>query len=224
MPIAQLPDTEPANTIKDTSPSEAEQAVAVISLAFATDPAARWTFPDALAYLTHFPAMVRAFGGPAFAQGTAYHVDGFAGAALWLPPGVEPDEETLVSIVQQAAPAERQADLFGVFERMGESHPTEPHWYLPLIGVDPMEQGKGHGAALLQRVLRRCDREGMLAYLESSNPANIPLYQRHGFRVIDTIQVGSSPPIFPMLRQAAISSVTNATRSATGTRGNSTSS
>lgn len=196
-------DKNPTKTVKDTSPSDAERAVAVIGLAFAADPAARWTFPDALTYLTHFPAMVRAFSGHAFAQGTAYHIDGFAGAALWLAPGVGPDQETLVSIVKQAAPPERQADLFGVFERMGDSHPAEPHWYLPLIGVDPMEQGKGHGSALLRRVLRRCDRDGVLTYLESSNPANIPLYERHGFKLLDTIQVGSSPPIFPMLRRPA---------------------
>jgi len=44
------------------------------------------------------------------------------------------------------------------------------------------------------------------AYLESSNPANIPLYQGHGFDILDTIQVGSSPPIFP---HAAATSVTH---------------
>jgi hypothetical protein len=38
--------------------------------------------------------------------------------------------------------------------------------------------------------------------LESSNPANIPLYERHGFSVLGTIQVGSSPSVFPMLRSA----------------------
>ena len=26
---------------------------------------------------------------------------------------------------------------------MGEFHPTEPHWYLPLIGVDVTKQGRG---------------------------------------------------------------------------------
>jgi hypothetical protein len=44
------------------------------------------------------------------------------------------------------------------------------------------------------------DRDHMLAYLESSNPKNIPLYERHGFELLGTIQVGTSPPIFPMLR------------------------
>jgi hypothetical protein len=42
----------------------------------------------------------------------------------------------------------------------------------------------------------------MAAYLESSNPAKVPLYERHGSVILGTIQVGSSPPIFPMLRAA----------------------
>jgi ribosomal protein S18 acetylase RimI-like enzyme len=98
--------------------------------------------------------------------------------------------------------AERQAQVFGIFERMGRYHPHEPHWYLPLIGVDPRHQRRGHGSALLQHALAQCDRDHAPAYLESSNPANVPLYERHGFAVMDTIQVGSSPPIFPMLRRA----------------------
>ena len=46
-----------------------------------------------------------------------------------------------------------------------------------------------------------CDRDKKLAYLESTNPRNIPLYERHGFELLGTIQVGKSPPIFPMLRK-----------------------
>jgi hypothetical protein len=42
--------------------------------------------------------------------------------------------------------------------------------------------------------------------MQPPNPANIPLYQRHGFDILDTIQVGSSPPIFP---HAAATSVTH---------------
>ena len=194
------PDSRP--TITATTASDAERTVAVIVLAFASDPAARWTFPDAATYLTHFPAVVRAFGGNAFAHGAAHHVEDFAGAALWLPPGVHPDQDTMAAIVQQAVAPERQGEVVAVFERMGSCHPAEPHWYLPLIGVDPAHQRLGHGSALLAHALRRCDEDHLPAYLESSNPANIPLYERHGFEVIDTIQIGASPPIVPMLRQA----------------------
>jgi len=72
---------------------------------------------------------------------------------------------------------------------------------LPLIGVDLPQQGKGYGSALLQHALLPCERDTKLAYLESTNPKHIPLYERHGFEVLGTIQVGASPPIFPMLRK-----------------------
>jgi ribosomal protein S18 acetylase RimI-like enzyme len=52
----------------------------------------------------------------------------------------------------------------------------------------------------MEHALSRCDAEGLPAYLESSNPRNIPLYQRHGFEILGKIQVGSSPPVVPMLR------------------------
>ncbi len=53
----------------------------------------------------------------------------------------------------------------------------------------------------MQHTLVPSDRDRKPAYLESSNPKNIPLYERHGFELLGTIQVGNSPPIFPMLRK-----------------------
>ena len=84
---------------------------------------------------------------------------------------------------------------------MAKHHPREPHWYLPLIGVDPAHQGKGYGDALMANALERCDRDRAPAYLESTNPRNISLYRRHGFEPIGTIQAGSSPLLVPMLRR-----------------------
>ncbi|MDQ3697930.1 MAG: GNAT family N-acetyltransferase [Gemmatimonadota bacterium] len=186
--------------VSTTAAGETEQAVAVIALAFSTDPVARWSLPDPSQYLIHFPAVVRAFGGRAFTHGTGHHSADFAGAALWLPPGVSPDEEALGAAVEASVSPKRQPEVFALFEQMAGYHPSAPHWYLPLIGVDPLHQGKGHGSALLQHALIQCDRDHAPAYLESTNPANIPLYQRHGFEIIATIQEGSSPPIVPMLR------------------------
>jgi GNAT superfamily N-acetyltransferase len=186
--------------VTTVAPAEAERAVAVIVLAFGADPAARWTYPDPHDYVTYFPAIVRAFGGGAFAAGTAHRVGPFAGAALWLPPGVHPDDAAMGAALERSVPAPRLPEFTAVFERMRSHHPREPHWYLPLIGVDPVHQNQGHGSALLRHALAQCDRIGVPAYLESSNPANVPLYERHGFVMLDTIQVGSSPPISPMLR------------------------
>jgi ribosomal protein S18 acetylase RimI-like enzyme len=170
-------------------------------MAFGTDPVARWVYPESSQYLTYFPSFIRAFGGRAFESGSVHYVDGFMAAALWLPPNVHPDEDALMALFDETVSEEIKRDLFPVFEEMGKYHPGEPHWYLPMIGADPLQQGKGYGSALLQYALSICDRDGKLAYLESSNPQNIPLYQRHGFELTGTIQVGASPPLFPMLRR-----------------------
>ena len=183
------------------SESEQEAVVAVITLAFSTDPMARWTFPDPATYLRVLPDVARAFGDKGFAHGAAHLAAGGAAAAMWLPPGVHPDRERLTSLIEEHAPSEQQADLERVFAQMETHHPSEPCWYLPLIGADPSCQGRGYGSALLRYALEQCDRDGMPAYLESSNPRNIPLYQRHGFEIIGTIQAGTSPAVVPMLRR-----------------------
>jgi ribosomal protein S18 acetylase RimI-like enzyme len=174
--------------------------VAALVLAFSADPANRWMYPAPDSYLRHFPAFVMALGGRAFACGTAHFIGDVQAAALWLPPGAQPDEEALMALLHDGLSEEVQRDLTGIFDQMGSYHPHEPHWYLPWIGVDPAQQRKGLGSTLLTHALRACDAAGTPAYLESSNPENIPLYQRHGFEVMGTIQVGTSPPITPMLR------------------------
>jgi ribosomal protein S18 acetylase RimI-like enzyme len=180
---------------------EQQLVIAVITLAFSSDPMARWTFPDPATYLKVMPQVAVAFGGNGFAHGTAHLAGGGTAAAMWLPPGVQPDNERLTALIGEHAPKEQQADLDRVFAQMETYHPSEPCWYLPLIGVDPTCQGRGYGSALLRYALEQCDRDGMPAYLESSNPRNIPLYQRHGFEIIGAIQAGTSPTVVPMLRR-----------------------
>ncbi len=187
--------------IRTATASDEAAAIAVVVLAFGADPAARWAWPDPDQYLRHFPGFVQAFGGQAFAHGSACCAEGYAGAALWLPPQVSPDEETMMAILESTGSAQVRQDGAALFEQMGRYHPQEPHWYLPFIGVDPVQQGQGLGGALMRHGLAACDRDRTLAYLESSNPKNVPLYERHGFELLGTIQVGTSPPIFPMLRR-----------------------
>jgi ribosomal protein S18 acetylase RimI-like enzyme len=183
--------------------TEHEQAVVdVLTLAFAQDPMARWSLPDAHLYLKVWPHVVRAFGGHALPNGSADVLEDGGGAALWLPPGVEPDGDRLAGLMQEHAPAPRIPALMAIFDQMADFHPTEPHWYLPLIGVDPSRQGMGLGSILMRHAVARSDRAGAPAYLESSNPRNISLYERYGFERLGIIQSGGSPEVVPMLRRA----------------------
>jgi GNAT superfamily N-acetyltransferase len=192
--------TTPAVT--KTSSVEIERAVAVMTLAFTADPLMRWLFPDASQYLRYFPAFLRAFASKAVLHGTSLQVGDCAGVAFWLPPNVGPDQAALSAIMQEGIASNRQAEVSAFRERTGSYRPTKPYWWLPLIGVDPVHHHKGFGSTLLRHALVQCDSDHMAAHLETGNPANVPLYERYGFKSLGVVQVGSSPTVFPMQRAA----------------------
>ena len=189
-----------APEVKSADVTIRSHAISTIVLGFAADPMARWAWPDPSEYLRIMPRFVNAFGGRAFEHGTAYVTPGARSAALWLPPGIEPDEAEMGAIMEQSLRPEIVEDIGVVTKGMAEHHPSEPHWYLPLVAADPNWIGQGLGTLLMKHALRRCDEEGIAAYLESSNPRNISFYQRLGFRITGRIQSGSSPVLTPMLR------------------------
>jgi ribosomal protein S18 acetylase RimI-like enzyme len=189
-----------APVVVDAAVTDRPQTTAALVAAFTADPFIRWMLPDANQYLTYFPEVLRHFGGGAFDCGSAHRTSDFSGAALWLPPGVLPDEEALGGVMQAGVAPDLHDEVFGVLEQVGASHPDEEHWYLPTIGVDPRSQGIGHGSALLTHALATIDEQRVAAYLESTNPRNVPLYERFGFSVVGEIRAGSSPTVTPMFR------------------------
>ena len=189
--------------VRSASADIQASTINTIVLGFAADPMTRWVWPDSSEYLRIMPKFAMAFGGRAFEHGTAYITERARAAALWLPPGIEPDDVAMAAIMAQTLRPDIADDLGHVLQGMAKHHPHEPHWYLPLIAADPHWIGQGLGALLMKHALQRCDEEGIAAYLESSNPRNISLYERHGFEIIGEIQHGSSPTMTPMLRRAS---------------------
>lgn len=194
-------------TIRRADQHEAERAYATITAAFIADPVARFTWPDARTYLAAFPGILEAMCAPSFAGDLALVADEFAGAALWVAPSEEAHEAggedpgaAIRDFLSQTSPADRVEDMVATFVAMGTHHPQEPHWYLPFIGVDPSVQGRGVGAALMKQAVTRFDADGVVAYLESSNPRNISLYERFGFERTGEIQMGNAPLVTPMVR------------------------
>ena len=192
-----------------------EQIAAIWARAFEPDPMMRWVFPDDS---TRLESLRRWWGFSLdhMPPGTELHgtrADGCV--AYWQPPR------------KQEAPSSRQIDnsdersdgqsafvammteLLGDLapsrmEALGKMHQArlpEPHWYLAVLGTSPDQQSKGLGGKVLAPMLARCDRIGMLAYLESSNPANVGFYRRHGFEPHDEFILGDGVLITPMSRE-----------------------
>jgi ribosomal protein S18 acetylase RimI-like enzyme len=128
-----------------TSAVEPERAIATLVVAFGNDPITRWFLHE----------------GSIDTSGPD------AGAALWHAPGTELDDESLVGLMHSTVEPERHEPAFSFLAQMADQDPTEPHWYLPFIGVDPTCQGQGHGSRLLEQGLARCDRDGLPADLDA---------------------------------------------------------
>lgn len=182
------------------STASRDQVVATLLLAFAADPVIRWFLPDPGRYITYFPDVVGLSAVPALEAGTTDITEADAGAAVWVPPGTSPDNDALGELMVRAVDPGRHPEAFAFFEQMTEHHPTGAHWYLPFIGVEPAQQGRGLGSLLLDWGLARADRDGVPAYLEASSPRNRALYERHGFVATAEVQAGDSPPMWPMHR------------------------
>lgn len=84
--------------------------------------------------------------------------------------------------------------MMAALNAIENAHPTEPHYYLEILGTRKERQGKGVGSSVMTPMLEQCDREGLGAYLESSNPRNIPFYARHGFEVRGEVSCGKDGP------------------------------
>jgi len=173
---------------------------ASVTLGFSSDPLLRYFFREPHKYLRSFSEFMDAFLSLSIPAGGAYADSNFSGGSIWLPPGVHLDDDEL-SHTFADIPEERLETVLETLAKFSEYHPDEDHWYLAFIGVDPSKQGQGIGSLILKETLKKVDEDGLVAYLESSNPMNMSLYERHGFETVGRIEIKDCPPAHPMIRQ-----------------------
>jgi GNAT superfamily N-acetyltransferase len=191
----------PADTrLRHATGQDISRLKTVLAEAFFDDPVLSWLMPDEGKRLGR---LRRYFGIElhhlALARGRVWTTSDLAGAALSLPPGRwrSPLRVTLLEGSAFGLHVGRAARLGAAIEWR---HLHEPHYYVRDVGVLPGMQGRGLGSALMGPTLQRCDREGLPAYIEASSERSAVLYERLGFRHTRELRVGSSPPLWLMLR------------------------
>jgi RimJ/RimL family protein N-acetyltransferase len=182
-------------------------AGAVLGRAFTTDPVFNWILGDTPRLEQRLTLAFTAFAVGAAHKPAAQVLAApeRKAASIWLPPGEwrAPTSE----IVRQGprllrAYGRRTPRALGLLSVVEKHHPAEPHWYLEAIGTVPEARGQGIGPTVLTPVLDRCDAERLPAYLESSNPQNIPFYERHGFVKLPLFDLPAGCPVItPMWRE-----------------------
>lgn len=186
-------------------PAAIDALANVLCRAFDNDAHINWIIRQdskrSAAFRKFFQLLLTDLLGP---RGEIYATSDKQAAAVWFPPQTQS-----LSLVAQARVGIRFAEITGWqslpiraygLNLMETRHPKIPHYFLQTIGVDPEVQGHGHGSALLEVVLKQCDAEDIAAYLETSNEANIPFYEKQGFRVIAKAQLPRGPMLWQMQR------------------------
>jgi ribosomal protein S18 acetylase RimI-like enzyme len=165
---------------------------------FWDDPFMGYLLPDGVAGREkRMEGLMRMEAEPTIPEGTVFtSTDGDA-AAIWKAPGKWKMGGTEMVKQLPLAMSVLRGGLvrgLGALTMMEKKHPTEPHWYLAVLGTVPEAQGKGKGTSVMQPILDRCDDEGLPAYLESSKERNVPFYERHGFKVTEVIELPKGGP------------------------------
>lgn len=181
----------------------------LLARAFADDPMMRWVFPA-----PRFPdsaaraEAVAAYVGPhveryltALTGGLLVERDGaLSAAALWR----GPDEDlatpgalpTSAGLLTALVGQEHAATVAVGFAAERAVRPTGPHAYLHYLAVDADHRGRGDARRLVEEGLARASVAGLPALVETTNPANVPLYEHLGFTVAASVPLGDGPTVW----------------------------
>ncbi|MDA8372277.1 MAG: GNAT family N-acetyltransferase [Nocardiopsaceae bacterium] len=102
-----------------------------------------------------------------------------------------------VEIAGDRAKAHEEAEA-----AMRPHRPQEPVWFLGSVGVDPDRQGRGLGSAVIRPGIEAAEKDGVPAFLETSDERNVGLYRHLGFTVTAEYDLpGGGPRTWAMLRR-----------------------
>ncbi|MCC5952211.1 MAG: GNAT family N-acetyltransferase [Acidimicrobiia bacterium] len=202
---ANRPDDDAAlDGVVDLAPNAEVWAAGLLAAAFHDDPFMSWLLPQPTSRAHRARRLFSWEVVHARRCGRSLVADDGAGCALWFAPGqwrsrgLDAAREMVVGA--GSVPPNRWRAAVSGMGRVERAHPREPHWYLATVGTDPARRGTGAGRKLIHAGLALADRDGVGAYLESSNVVNLPYYERFGFAVTEEITLPDGPTLWGMWR------------------------
>lgn len=177
------------------------QATRTLSLAFHTDGMFMYVFPDEAARARHLPQVM----GDGIAYGHKYgevhvnagKVEGVCVSAIrgvntgsHPRPSITRKVNQYVTHLRYGRESYRRYKL--AVQAIGELHLRNisgPHWYLLLLGVNPVKQGSGLGGLLLKQLILQADSQRLPIYLDTFKKQNLTFYAHYGFEVKQEVSV-----------------------------------
>ena len=170
------------------APADRGRVVDTVVTAFEADPAFRFFFPDHDSYREQAAAFTGHLFDRRVPHGTVWIVGGGVAVAMWDGPSgagaAAPDAAPALAL-----PAGTMSRLEAYDAAVHAALPVVPHWYLGVVATRPDHAGRRLGRAVMAAGLREAAAAGLPAYLETTNPGNVTLYQRAGWEVETSMTV-----------------------------------
>ncbi|MHB9033478.1 MAG: GNAT family N-acetyltransferase [Anaerolineae bacterium] len=201
----------PDRTIIPLDTARVRAAGALLARAFDTDPTYTMVFPDALKRLEVLTWLLTGVVRHSLRAGTVHTTSELEGVACWMPPG-RTNMGVWDTVKAGLLPTPlvlgwpafmRLGGYLRYSESMHQRFAPDAHYYLFIIGVDPLYQGTGIGTRLMNAGLAMVDTAHRPCYLETGTGSNVRFYTRFGFVLCDQVTVpGTHDTIYAMRREA----------------------
>jgi ribosomal protein S18 acetylase RimI-like enzyme len=129
-------------------------------------------------------------------SGVIWEAGDAAGFAVWIPAGAHQEMfDSDAAVRDRLSPLTDDGGArYDTLWSWIEDRVLGDAWYLDAIGVDPPQQGRGVGSALIRFGLERAAAQGKRAFLETAVERNVPYYERFGFEVFEEGEPGRGGP------------------------------
>ncbi len=189
--------TQPAQPreIRIAEPTDREVVVATTVAAFADDPAFRYFFADEDTFDEAASRFVGLLFDKRVDHRAVWMTDDGSALAMWSPPDGPGESDTESSPMEQAlVPFAGAFDRLTAYDQKVDALVPADCWYLGILATHPSHWGKGLGRGVMRVGLDTVASASGTAFLETTNPDNVGMYQASGWTIdgetdVDTLHV-----------------------------------
>lgn len=179
--------------------ADRDPVAALIAAALQPTPLAAWLVPDPAARRRVLTDVAAIWVEHAMFYGDTHLTDDMSAATVgfhrYRP--IPPPANYRSRLLDAAGP---HAHRFEQLDTMlAEPRPTEPHYHLAFLAVEPDAQRCGRATAMLTHHRSRLDRIDLPSWTDTTTDAQ-PLYTRHGYTSRPAIVLPDGPVLQPMRR------------------------
>ena len=182
--------------ITQATPDRLPALADLLGRAFVVEPMMRWPLGVHGDVEERFVRCFEYFLEGVIPAGTVWEAGQALGATAWIAPGeMDVWRDAQMTETRMHDLTEDGGLRYDAFWAWVDSRvPEEPLWFLDSVGVAGQARGRGIGGALIRFGLERARADDVDAFLETGNPRNVPVYEHHGFQVVDAAEAPDGGP------------------------------